>query len=169
MDSRSTAHRIASGDVVVHAKFGTGTVVAVDLNMTTSAAGGEGAKVTVRFEKAGEKSVLSSFLKLEREVHRIDSLREAVHAFGRTSVETTNLLTRFGRDLLVSLKTYLTARSALFTAFVQVANGKQILTIAMLPLASMTARFYLLIPSTLVLGFASAIFAMTARYGYGSW
>ena len=49
--STGTASSFAVGDRVFHQKFGNGNVVAVDGN-----------KLTIRFDKAGEKRVVDSFV-----------------------------------------------------------------------------------------------------------
>jgi DNA helicase-2/ATP-dependent DNA helicase PcrA len=50
---------LSAGDRVVHAKFGTGTVLEVQ------GAGGD-AFVTVDFESAGKKSIMLNYAKLEK-------------------------------------------------------------------------------------------------------
>ena len=49
--STGTASSFTAGDRVFHQKFGNGNVVAVDGN-----------KLTIRFDKAGEKRVVDSFV-----------------------------------------------------------------------------------------------------------
>ena len=53
----SSTAELAAGQRVEHAKFGFGTVKAVDVNGTER-------KATIAFEKAGEKVLLLSFAKL---------------------------------------------------------------------------------------------------------
>ena len=97
----------AAGDIVVHEKFGMGVVHAVSAIPTTDAAGNEDWVTTVDFPDRGQCRIASSFLKLECEVHRIDKLRGALSDYGKASVATDRLLSKFGYDFIAALNVYL--------------------------------------------------------------
>lgn len=106
MTGKTAGPIFQTGDHVVHSKFGEGVVTQVSDRPSTNGIGDETWQVTVKFA-VGEKKVVSSFIKLEREVHRIDRIREAVRDYGRTSVATDQLLRRLGEAILFALQSYL--------------------------------------------------------------
>lgn len=96
------------GDIVLHPKFGIGTVIDIsDSAFVNGDNAGEQWKVDVKLEGGRDVKVMSSFLRLERDVHRVDDLRIAVNAYGAASVEAMTILMGFGRKLLPALSRYL--------------------------------------------------------------
>lgn len=106
MKGKEAGATFQPGDQVVHPKFGEGVVTQVSDRASTNGAGEQTWQVTVNFA-VGEKRVVSSFIKLKREVHRIDRLREAVRDYGQLSVETDQMLRRLGGTVQLVLRPYL--------------------------------------------------------------
>lgn len=96
-----------TGDVVVHDKFGQGVVTEIDDRPSTNANNELSWKVTVDFSQAGKKKVTASFLKLEKNVHRIDELRLAADDYGKVATSTCRLLMTFGHDFIAAFGKYL--------------------------------------------------------------
>lgn len=107
MSSDSRRRQLQEGDIVVHEKFGRGTITAIQYSAGTNRSEEADSPTTVAFDAAGEKKVMSSFLKLESEVHRIDKIRAAAQAYGESSVRQQQLIAAFGKDLLAELAPYL--------------------------------------------------------------
>lgn len=106
MTRRAEGPKFQIGDIVTHKHFGQGTVVGI-AGPRTNGAGEVSHACEIRFESGKECEIAETFLTLEREVHRIDALRQAVARYGDETWANYQLLTKFGHDLLSSMARYM--------------------------------------------------------------
>ncbi len=90
----------------MHKKLGRGVVSNCPVQMTN---GDEEVcwRVDVQFDQSGLKTLASSVLRLEAEVHQIDRLRHAVADFGVLSAQSDSFLREVGRKVLSNLNGHL--------------------------------------------------------------
>ena len=96
----------AFGDVVVHRKLGKGVIASSPVEMTN---GDDEVcwRVEVQFDESGLKTLVTSVLRLESEIHQIDRLRHAVADFGALSTESDSFLREVGKKILSNLNMHL--------------------------------------------------------------
>ncbi len=106
MTSQTDQPPFQPGDTVIHDSFGLGTVT----NIRSCNEAENPARITWNVEAKfgnGVKTMLSSFLKLQAEQHRIDQIKQAIADYSRVSHEATDIMHALGNDIATALNIYL--------------------------------------------------------------